>query len=110
MPSSVTLPLDITRRTLEHHNIIIGSLYIVSCFNEVVINDFVFDLLSHVQLDTFPASWTNDFHYKLYPIQYPSYLDVDDWQKLFRPCATQRIFLPVSLNPLSYVKKTKASL
>ncbi len=81
-----------------HYPITLLYCTCMSCFyGRTYIINVIF--LIYFQLDTFPPSWTEDFHYKLYPIQYPSYLDVDDWQDVFKPCATQRVFLPVSQPP-----------
>ena len=31
------------------------------------------------------------------PIQFPGEGDFDEWKKLFKPCASQRLFLPVNI-------------
>jgi len=35
-------------------------------------------------------------NYTLLPVQFPSVTDANIWRSLFRPCASQRLFLPVS--------------
>ena len=34
--------------------------------------------------------------YQLYSIVFPEGQDAEQWKKIFKPCATQRLFLPVS--------------
>uniref|UniRef100_A0A8C6R6N9 Glucoside xylosyltransferase 1 n=1 Tax=Nannospalax galili TaxID=1026970 RepID=A0A8C6R6N9_NANGA len=41
-------------------------------------------------------SFLQRFHYTLYPITFPSDSAVE-WRKLFKPCASQRLFLPLIL-------------
>lgn len=36
-----------------------------------------------------------NFNYTLYPITFPPE-NAAEWKKLFKPCASQRLFLPVS--------------
>lgn len=43
-------------------------------------------------------SFLQRFNYNLYPITFPSDSAVE-WKKLFKPCASQRLFLPVSYSP-----------
>ena len=35
--------------------------------------------------------------YKLYSLKFPRGEKKEDWKKLFKPCASQRLFLPVSM-------------
>lgn len=37
----------------------------------------------------------NSFTFVLRPIQFPNNSDVSMWKRLFKPCAAQRLFLPV---------------
>lgn len=53
------------------------------------------DVLLHFQLDQWPRSVSAKFQYSIYPITF-SVGDADEWKKLFKPCAAQRLFLPVS--------------
>lgn len=52
------------------------------------------------QLNKWPRSVSAKFHYTIYPITF-SVGNADEWKKLFKPCAAQRLFLPVSLQHLS---------
>ncbi|XP_005993231.1 glucoside xylosyltransferase 1 [Latimeria chalumnae] len=45
-------------------------------------------------LETWPLQ--EKFNYTLYPITFPSE-NAADWKKLFKPCASQRLFLPLIL-------------
>lgn len=60
-------------------------------------------LSSHVvlcfQLDQWPRFIAARFHYTIYPITF-SVGDAEEWKKLFKPCAAQRLFLPVRLRRL----------
>lgn len=70
------------------------------------------------QLNKWPRSILAKFQFSLYPITF-SVGNADEWKKLFKPCAAQRLFLPVRLPhlslfisspcimPLSIVKKKK---
>ncbi|XP_028262075.1 glucoside xylosyltransferase 2 [Parambassis ranga] len=48
------------------------------------------------RLNQWPRSVTSRFQYILYPISF-SVGNADEWKKLFKPCAAQRLFLPVIL-------------
>ncbi|XP_061901889.1 glucoside xylosyltransferase 2 isoform X1 [Entelurus aequoreus] len=48
------------------------------------------------KLSQWPRFVTSKFQYKLYPITF-SVGNPDEWKKLFKPCAAQRLFLPVIL-------------
>ncbi|EDL91448.1 rCG56548 [Rattus norvegicus] len=48
------------------------------------------------QLRQWPDSYTKKFEHKLYPITF-SVGNPQEWKKLFKPCAAQRLFLPVIL-------------
>lgn len=60
-------------------------------------------LSSHVclsfQLDQWPRFIAARFQYTIYPITF-SVGDAEEWKKLFKPCAAQRLFLPVRLRRL----------
>ncbi|XP_059571780.1 glucoside xylosyltransferase 2 [Alligator mississippiensis] len=43
-----------------------------------------------------PSSYTKKFEYNIYPITF-SVGNAQEWKKLFKPCAAQRLFLPVIL-------------
>ncbi|KAG9280627.1 glucoside xylosyltransferase 1-like [Astyanax mexicanus] len=47
-------------------------------------------------LDSWPASVRQKFSYTVYPVSFPSQ-DQSEWSKLFKPCASQRLFLPMIL-------------
>uniref|UniRef100_A0A8C6FDT2 UDP-D-xylose:beta-D-glucoside alpha-1,3-D-xylosyltransferase n=3 Tax=Monodon monoceros TaxID=40151 RepID=A0A8C6FDT2_MONMO len=48
------------------------------------------------QLRQWPDSYTKKFEYRIYPITF-SVGNPQEWKKLFKPCAAQRLFLPVIL-------------
>lgn len=48
------------------------------------------------QLDQWPRFISARFQYTVYPITF-SVGDAEEWKKLFKPCAAQRLFLPVRL-------------
>ncbi|KAM8866976.1 glucoside xylosyltransferase 2 [Synchiropus picturatus] len=48
------------------------------------------------KLDQWPRSVSKKFLYALYPITF-SVGDAEEWKRLFKPCAAQRLFLPVIL-------------
>lgn len=47
-----------------------------------------------MQLNQWPQSVSARFQYRIYPISF-SVGDAEEWKKLFKPCAAQRLFLPV---------------
>ncbi|KAM9132973.1 glucoside xylosyltransferase 2 isoform 1-T2 [Pangshura tecta] len=48
------------------------------------------------KLREWPSSYTKKFEYHVYPIAF-SVGNAQEWKKLFKPCAAQRLFLPVIL-------------
>uniref|UniRef100_A0A8C8SG85 UDP-D-xylose:beta-D-glucoside alpha-1,3-D-xylosyltransferase n=1 Tax=Pelusios castaneus TaxID=367368 RepID=A0A8C8SG85_9SAUR len=48
------------------------------------------------KLQEWPPSYTKKFEYNIYPITF-SVGNAPEWKKLFKPCAAQRLFLPVIL-------------
>ena len=46
------------------------------------------------QLGQWPRSIAAKFQYQIYPITF-SVGNQEEWKKLFKPCAAQRLFLPV---------------
>ncbi|CAJ1051265.1 glucoside xylosyltransferase 2 [Xyrichtys novacula] len=68
-------------------------------FKKIRVHIFAEDLLApqfKQQLNQWPRSATARFQYTLYPITF-SVGNADEWKKLFKPCAAQRLFLPVIL-------------
>ncbi|XP_029104271.1 glucoside xylosyltransferase 1 isoform X2 [Scleropages formosus] len=47
-------------------------------------------------LDLWPAMYRSRFSYTVYPITFPTE-NAGEWKKLFKPCASQRLFLPLIL-------------
>ncbi|XP_010901071.1 glucoside xylosyltransferase 2 isoform X2 [Esox lucius] len=47
-------------------------------------------------LSQWPRAISNKFQYSIYPITF-SVGNAEEWKKLFKPCAAQRLFLPVIL-------------
>lgn len=52
------------------------------------------------KLDLWPDFVREKLTYSLYPIQFPGGQDSNEWRKLFKPCASQRLFLPNILSHL----------
>ncbi|XP_051836833.1 glucoside xylosyltransferase 2 [Antechinus flavipes] len=48
------------------------------------------------KLRQWPSSYTKKFEHSIYPITF-SVGNAQEWKKLFKPCAAQRLFLPVIL-------------
>lgn len=48
------------------------------------------------RLNQWPRAVSSKFQYRIYPITF-SVGNADEWKKLFKPCAAQRLFLPVIL-------------
>lgn len=46
------------------------------------------------RLAAWPERARQRFTVELYPISYPGVEDVEKWRALFKPCATQRLFMP----------------
>lgn len=53
-----------------------------------------------LQLDSWPRTVQAKFNFTIYPITFPKE-NAREWKKLFKPCASQRLFLPVGLEPSS---------
>ncbi|XP_046380185.2 glucoside xylosyltransferase 1-like [Haliotis rufescens] len=49
------------------------------------------------QLDFWPADFLSKVDYFIYDISFPSGGKTDHWKQLFKPCASQRLFLPTLL-------------
>lgn len=54
-----------------------------------------FNVISPFQLESWPGFIRSKFNYTVYSISFPSE-NAAEWKKLFKPCASQRLFLPVS--------------
>lgn len=52
-------------------------------------------LFSKFQLNDWQLMNNNIFTYEILPLQFPED-NKNDWKKLFKPCASQRLFLPVN--------------
>ncbi|XP_068595482.1 glucoside xylosyltransferase 1-like [Brachionichthys hirsutus] len=48
-------------------------------------------------LDSWPKTVRNKFNFTVYPITFPKD-NAKEWKMLFKPCASQRLFLPLILN------------
>lgn len=49
-----------------------------------------------LKLDAWPRTVQTKFNFTIYPITFPKE-NAKEWKKLFKPCASQRLFLPVGL-------------
>lgn len=51
--------------------------------------------MSFLKLKLWPGKVQKKFTFTIYPITFPEE-NAREWKKLFKPCASQRLFLPVS--------------
>ena len=67
------------------------------CVDHILFCVFVHAIqyLSVFQLESWPGFIHSKFNYTVYSISFPSE-NAAEWKKLFKPCASQRLFLPVS--------------
>ncbi|XP_039271486.2 glucoside xylosyltransferase 1-like isoform X1 [Styela clava] len=49
-------------------------------------------------IESWPERYRSNLQYQLYPISYPEDGNAKNWKKLFKPCASQRLFLPMVLS------------
>ncbi|KAG8543523.1 hypothetical protein GDO81_024450, partial [Engystomops pustulosus] len=54
------------------------------------------------KLGEWPRQLSRKFDYKIYPITFPVG-NAQEWKKLFKPCAAQRLFLPTHMIPAGLV-------
>lgn len=47
-------------------------------------------------IDKWPCTSDGQVDYNIYPLEFPSGKSSGEWKRLFKPCASQRLFLPVS--------------
>lgn len=59
--------------------------------------------ISVFQLESWPGFIRYRFSYRVYSIRFPNE-NAAEWKKLFKPCASQRLFLPVSCNIILILK------
>ena len=55
------------------------------------------------QFERFPSSVRENLEFTVYNISYPPGEDAKKWMNLFKPCASQRLFLPVILLLLKWI-------
>ena len=53
-------------------------------------------LFDFLQLKSWPIAYQRKVSFDIRPIQFPPGEDPQKWKKVFKMCATQRLFLPVS--------------
>ncbi|XP_073688127.1 glucoside xylosyltransferase 1 isoform X2 [Garra rufa] len=53
-------------------------------------------------LESWPQRFRSKFNYSIYPITFPGD-NAREWKKLFKPCASQRLFLPLILKQVDSV-------
>lgn len=56
------------------------------------------------KLEEWKAQTNNAFSYKVMPLTFPVNNSLE-WRKLFKPCASQRLFLPVRNKLENFLKK-----
>lgn len=63
----------------------------------ILFTEMVFFLIYLLfKLDSWPRTIQTRFNFTIYPITFPRENE-KEWRKLFKPCASQRLFLPVGL-------------
>lgn len=50
------------------------------------------------QLDFWPPAYRKKIEYYIYNLTFPTTTKADEWKKLFKPCAAQRLFIPTLLS------------
>lgn len=62
----------------------------------IIVFLFVSFFFFFLKLVSWPRTVQTKFNFTIYPITFPKE-NANEWKKLFKPCASQRLFLPVSL-------------
>jgi hypothetical protein len=57
------------------------------------------------KLEAWPADIRDRLVFTILPIQYPSDQEEKKWRQLFKPCASQRLFIPVSFTSIMFAGK-----
>jgi UDP-xylose:glucoside alpha-1,3-xylosyltransferase len=65
----------------------------------IVISDYDLIPAFHEKLTEWKQIVNKTFDFIVRPVTFPDISDVTMWRKLFKPCAAQRLFLPVSRIP-----------
>ena len=63
----------------------------------VVAEDQLHDELKNI-FNQWQTVQSGQVMFKLYSLQFPSGENADEWKRLFKPCAAQRLFLLVSID------------
>lgn len=78
------------------------------CFFHIINTSYTFSvrlkcLSAYVvfKLNSWPTKVQARFSFNIYPITFPSE-NGKEWKRLFKPCASQRLFLPVGLQSFSH--------
>ena len=64
----------------------------------IVISDYSLIPAFHEKLTEWKQIVNKTFDFVVRPVTFPDISDVTMWRKLFKPCAAQRLFLPVSIS------------
>ncbi|CAI9730271.1 glucoside xylosyltransferase 1-like [Octopus vulgaris] len=106
--NSIHLSLVVCGDRLEESVVLLKSAVLLTD-QPLVFHLFVEDHLQknfQDQLDFWPDSFRNKIFYRIFAIQYPSDQNQEEWWKLFKPCASQRLFIPhilIDVDSLLYV-------
>lgn len=55
------------------------------------------------QLEFWPSAYRKKIEYHIYNLTFPQTAQVDQWRKLFKPCAAQRLFIPSLLTDVDSI-------
>lgn len=69
----------------------------------IVISDYKLIPAFHEKLTEWKQVVNRTFDFIVRPISFPIDKDAKEWRMLFKPCAAQRLFLPVSLIFIEYI-------
>ncbi|GAB1601331.1 glucoside xylosyltransferase 1-like isoform X1 [Argonauta hians] len=107
--NSMHLSLVVCGDRLEESIVLLKSAVLLTTERPLVFHLFVEDSLQknfQDQLEFWPELYRNRMFYRIFSIQYPPDQNHGDWRKLFKPCASQRLFIPhilTDIDSLLYV-------
>lgn len=69
-------------------------MFTKTSLNFLIITEDNLRITFEEKLQEWQTVTNNAFTYKMIPLTFPKSME-DEWKKLFKPCASQRLFLPV---------------
>ncbi|CAG5130743.1 unnamed protein product, partial [Candidula unifasciata] len=108
--SAVHLCVVVCDQRAEETMVMLKSAAMVTQSSVPVVFHIIAEPRHHVffqdQLNLWPKVYRQNIAYRIYTVMFPSSSTSDSWKKLFKPCASQRLFLPdllKSVDSLIYV-------